>query len=366
MQSLKQKLKISTPGRICLFGEHQDYLKLPVIAAAISKRVSVEGVKNSSGKISIDLPDINDHDQFVVKEKIPYIKERDYLRSSFNVLVRNGFTFSSGIECVVIGDIPINTGTSSSSALVVSWINFLALMSDQQKSLSSFEIAEYAHSAEVVEFGEPGGMMDHFSTSIGGVIHLSTHPLIKIEELNSQIGPFILANSEEPKDTKSILARVKQGILNITEKLSRSYSGFSLHDITLESLTKFESNLTDEELRLLEGTIINKNITEEAHKLLINKNYDRYELGKLLNRHQDILRDYLKISTDKIDRMIDAALDAGALGCKINGSGGGGCMFAYAPDNPEKVLNAVKVIAPESYIVFVDEGTRFELNGVEK
>jgi len=28
--------------------------------------------------------------------------------------------------------------------------------------------------------------------------------------------------------------------------------------------------------------------------------------------------------------MIDAALGAGALGAKINGSGGGGTMFAYA------------------------------------
>jgi galactokinase len=29
----------STPGRIYLFGEHQDYLGLPVIAIAINKRV---------------------------------------------------------------------------------------------------------------------------------------------------------------------------------------------------------------------------------------------------------------------------------------------------------------------------------------
>ncbi len=34
--------------------------------------------------------------------------------------------------------------------------------------------------------------------------------------------------------------------------------------------------------------------------------------------------------------MIAAALDAGALGAKINGSGGGGCMFAYAPPIPKR------------------------------
>ena len=37
------------------------------------------------------------------------------------------------------------------------------------------------------------------------------------------------------------------------------------------------------------------------------------------------------------EAMIAAALDAGAFGAKINGSGGGGCMFAYAPDRPEIV-----------------------------
>ncbi len=36
-------------------------------------------------------------------------------------------------------------------------------------------------------------------------------------------------------------------------------------------------------------------------------------------------------------------LDAGAYGAKINGSGGGGCMFAYAPASPEKVKAAIEV-----------------------
>ena len=38
-------MEISTPGRICLFGEHQDYLGLPVIAMAISLRVRIVGKK---------------------------------------------------------------------------------------------------------------------------------------------------------------------------------------------------------------------------------------------------------------------------------------------------------------------------------
>ena len=51
-------IKISTPGRICLFGEHQDYLGLPVIAAAISRRVDMSGEHRADKQIVIHLINI--------------------------------------------------------------------------------------------------------------------------------------------------------------------------------------------------------------------------------------------------------------------------------------------------------------------
>ena len=44
-------------------------------------------------------------------------------------------------------------------------------------------------------------------------------------------------------------------------------------------------------------------------------------------------------------------------GGKINGSGGGGCMFAYAPNNSEAIAEAIKKAGGKSYIVQADEGT---------
>jgi len=353
-------IKISTPGRICLFGEHQDYLKLPVIAAAISKRVAVEGKRINEDLVRIQLPDINEEDRFQIIPEIPYLKERDYLRSALNILQRAGFTFTGGINCTVKGEIPINTGTSSSSALIVAWINFLSRISDQKQILPAEKIAELAYKSEVLEFSEPGGMMDHYSTAIGGIIHLSSDPFIRIEKIKPLDSAFILGNSEEPKDTTGILARVKQGVIRIISGLKERYPEFDLRNISPEDLSIYEKDLTHDEMNLLNGTITNRVITEQAFKVLKSESIDHSLLGKLLNRHQAVLRNDLKISTEKIDRMINTALDAGALGCKINGSGGGGCMFAYAPFNPEKVLEAVRIIAPDSYIVYVDEGTRSE------
>jgi galactokinase len=84
------------------------------------------------------------------------------------------------------------------------------------------------------------------------------------------------------------------------------------------------------------------------------------KLGDLLNQHQQNLREHKRISTPKIDRMIQASLDSGALGAKINGSGGGGCMFAYAPENPEKVVEAIEKEGGKAYIIRVDQGTKSE------
>ena len=352
------ELKVSTPGRICLFGEHQDYLNLPVIASAISLRISLEGQKRDDPQVIVHLPDIGKVESFSIAEPIAYERESDYLRSVVNVLRRHGLKFTRGVECTVHGEIPINAGTSSSSALIVAWVNFLARMSDPKGvRLSAERIAQYAYEAEVLEFSEPGGMMDHYSTAVGGTIFLEPYPEIQVKKLNARLGAIVLGNSHEPKDTKFILARVKNQILDVVRRLEKSHPGFSLRTIQESGIDALAGELTEEQVELLHGTIRNRDITRRAVKVLREKNLNHKLIGTLLNDHQRVLRDVLRISTPKIDRMIAAALEAGALGAKINGSGGGGCMFAYAPKNARAVKEAIEKDGEEAYILKVDGGT---------
>ena len=44
-------IRIKSPGRICLFGEHQDYLDYPIISMAISKYIYLEAKRISEKKI---------------------------------------------------------------------------------------------------------------------------------------------------------------------------------------------------------------------------------------------------------------------------------------------------------------------------
>lgn len=357
---MSNKIKVSTPGRICLFGEHQDYLGLPVIAAAISKRVNITGENRNDGKAILHLPDIDSEISFDIYPELPYLHKRDYFRSALNILQRQGYSFKKGLECTVEGNIPINSGTSSSSALLANWIHFLSRIADEPNPLSANEIAEIAYRAEVVEFKEAGGMMDHYSTAVGNVIYLESTPKIYVETLKPKFGSFVLGDSLEPKDTVGILKRVKYGVLEAVEKIKKEYPDFSLFSVTQEDVKAFVKLLNNEELDLIKANIDNREILIEALALLKAETLNHEKFGELLNQHQLNLQALLKISTPKIDRMLAAAKASGALGGKINGSGGGGCMFVYAPENPEAVAKSIENEGGKAYIIQIDEGTSLE------
>lgn len=347
----------SAPGRICLFGEHQDYLGLPVITAAINLRIAIEGEKRNDRKFQLHLPDIQDKETIDLDQPIRYIRERDYFRSSLNVLLRENISIPNGYDCVVRGNIPINSGTASSSALIVAWIQFLLTIASDRRNNDLLEIARLAHRAEVLEFHEPGGMMDHFAASFGSISYIEFDlPGGKQFSLNANLERFVLGDSREPKDTKAILARVKHGTLDALKILNQQNKDLTIHTLTLDDLQSYRNLLSADQLALVAAFISNRDITQEAKETLMRKNFDSHFFGNLLNRQHAGLRDGLRISTAKIDSMIEAALKAGAFGAKINGSGGGGCMFAYAPDNYEQVAEAIASAGGVPYIIEVDRG----------
>ncbi|WP_409013633.1 mevalonate kinase [Dyadobacter sp. CY312] len=357
ISKMRPILTTSASGRICLFGEHQDYLGLPVIAAAISRRIAITGGYRPDNQIVIHLPDIDQQESFELLPEIPYTSPRDYFKSAINVLKRDGFNFSRGLEVTVHGNIPINSGTSSSSALLVAWINFLTNMADVPVSKTRAEIGELAYRAEVLEFGEPGGMMDHYSTSVGEVIYLQSTPTIKLEVFQPALGTFVLGDSRQAKDTLGVLKHVKFGMLDAIDKIKKKDPTFSLHTFPADLASDFKALLTEAEYTLLKGNLSDRDVLKEALQMFQANDIDHQRFGQLLSIHQESLRDAKKVSTPKINGMIDAALAAGAFGAKINGSGGGGCMFAYAPENPELVAQAIEKAGGTAYLIKVAEGT---------
>jgi len=189
---------------------------------------------------------------------------------------------------------------------------------------------------------------------MGHLLYLVFEPEISIKSLNPNLGTFVLGDSCEPKDTMSILQRCRNSRIKIIQKLKGKNPDFNIHtnddaDISL---------LNDEEKDIFHGTIKNRNILRRALPELGKEAPDPAWVGTRLTEHHAVLRDVLKVSTPKIEAMLDASLDAGALGGKINGSGGGGCMFAYAPKNAEIVAEAIEKVGGKSFIISSDNGTR--------
>ncbi len=356
-----KKLKVSAPGRICLFGEHQDYFGLPVIAAAINLRISIAGRKRSDSNFIINLPDIQDVERFSLGEELAYGKKRDYLRSVVNVLRRKKIPLSSGWDCTVQGTIPINSGTSSSSALVVAWIKFLLEATESHKAKSPEAIAELAFQAEVAEFKEPGGKMDHYASSLGGIVDIHFDDPLNVTRFKNPLEEFVLADSLIRKDTTGTLGHIKSHVVQGVCEMRRRIRNFQLQDIIGESERSEIERLSPDVKRLLKGTLMTRDITAEGERLFKTDSFNHQRFGQLLTQQHEVLRDYLQVSAPKIDQMIETSLAEGALGAKINGSGEGGCIFAYTPQRAEEVVEALKKLNTKTSIIRIDEGARVEI-----
>jgi galactokinase len=197
--------------------------------------------------------------------------------------------------------------------------------------------------------------MDQYSTSIGSVVYVQSDPEISVDVLDASLGHFVLGDSGDQKDTLTILSHCRDLRLDIINKIKPLNKGFDLnscgYDLDL-------SSLNDDERSLFNCTIENRDLLRQARSELDRSEIDHGLIGSLLDQHHSILRDHLNVSTEKIETMITAATNAGAIGCKINGSGGGGCMFAYAPNDPEAVADAIESVGGTAYLVNADEGTK--------
>ena len=362
-------IRIKSPGRICLFGEHQDYLDYPIISMAISKYIYLDAKKISAKKFEISLPDLNQIMEIPLNNKeIDYTSKRDYLISGYNQFIRKNFRFNKGYKIKITGDIPINAGVASSSALVICWLYFLNFITERK--MEPFQMALEGYNTEVKEFQEGGGMMDHFTSVFGNLIFLKpkeSKPQLKTYDLI--LNGFVLGNSMEKKATVDDLIRTKLSSLEAFEILSLIFPKFNRFYTKLEDIEPYLSSIKEEYKKKIIGNIVNRDITNKA-KNLIEKHIisvkqgtsPRFDLefyqklGTLLNQHQEQLRDNIGVSTSKINNIIEECIETGAYGSKINGSGFGGTMFALFPNNEQILKKTIQKAGGKAYNIKTSYG----------
>jgi len=345
-------LTVRSWGRICLFGEHQDYLQLPVIAAAVDLSITITGTPRQDDLLTLNLPDIGQYHEFALAGELPYAHNRDYLPATLNVLRREGILPAHGWDCTVIGTIPVNAGTSSSSALVVAWVKFLLAAAGAVRSPEA--IAVLANRAEVLEFGEPGGLMDHYLSALGGVYALdfSMQPA-QVERLHAPLSGFVLGNSLEPKATTGVLRAAREQAEAAFAWVQARAPELDCRTSPRAAFREVLSHMPAELGRKLEANLINRDLCRQGRAMLLDGPVDPRELGRMLLEHHRQLSEGIGVSTPKLDRMVQAAVQAGAYGGKLNGSGGGGCMFAYAPGHEAEVAGALEEAGGKAYLLTI-------------
>ena len=226
-------------------------------------------------------------------------------------------------------DLPARSGLGTSSSFAVGMLNaFYAL---KGKYADKRKLADDAIYLERVLCKESGGIQDQIAASFGGMNR------INFSAEGYTVNPVIIS-----PDRKNLL----------NHNLMLFFTGFSRFSSDIQ--TAAEKNLKCKQNQLLEMlTLVN-----DAEKVLTSKT-DLEEFGRLLDYTWRLKRGITdKVSTDSIDAVYSKALQAGAIGGKLLGAGGGGFLLFYV--NPDKQENVRKALENLLYVPFEFEngGTR--------
>ena len=347
-----KEIYIKVPARICFFGDHQDYLGLPVIAGTINRFITVHAKENNDNSFNISMPDIKRKRIINNQKPILNVKQGDYFLSSIDILKKLGFNFHKGYDVVITGDIPVNAGLSSSSALVVAWIRFLIQIQEDLKKISNFQIGKWAHESESLYFDQPGGLMDQYTIANGGLVFIDTE-FAKVEKLPNNLGNLVIAESGIKKETLNVLKKAREYAQNSIKALLKKHPYFKIKSFKEEDYEKYKNLIPKKYQTYFYSTIFNYIITLKARNHILLKQINFKFLAELMNEHQFILDNYIKNTPKKMAKMILEANKSGALGSKIVGSGGGGCIVAMVEKkNISKVIETfIKNGAVKAYEV---------------
>ena len=308
---MKLPFSTSAPGRLCLFGEHQDYLGFPVIAMAMNRRCHLHFKPRSDRKVCMVSHALGKMASWDLNTRAKKGEESP-LRHALQALIDEWHsTPATGWDVEVVSTIPIQAGCSSSTALMTAWV--AAWLQILRGGFDTADVVKRCHQYEVLDFAGAGGNMDQFACGHGGLHRFGAGAP---QPLHLPKGVFILADSGHPKDTQGHLRRCKEARLPLMADLDRN-------DVV---------RTADEQL-LTDGTRTNRDLEAHWGSEMLEKEADGVAFGCDLTRHHEVLRDALGLSTPRIEGILSAALLAGAWGGKINGSGGGGCAFVLAPED---------------------------------
>ena len=305
-----------TPFRISLAGggsDLPDYYRISggcVTAMAITKYMYITVNKRF------------DHTLRVGYSKMELVETVDELQ---HPLVREALKMTglvNGIEVTSMADIPAQTGIGSSGSFLVGLLN--ALYAYRGIHASAERLAAEACRIEIDVLEEPVGKQDQYLAAFGGM-------------------RFIEFNADESVFCNPIICSPETRT-ELERHLMMFYTGMTRPAASVLKEQKARTQLNREVLAQLceQAKEIRDILRKERHLISIG---DILHQGWLLKRKLAS-----NVSNDRIDNYYEAALEAGALGGKILGAGGGGFLLLFAePQNHERVKQTLPDLRPVQF-----------------
>ena len=227
-------------------------------------------------------------------------------------------------------DLPARSGLGTSSSFAVGMLNaFYAL---KGKYASKRKLADEAIHLERVLCDEAGGWQDQIAAAYGGFNRINFGPN------GYEVQPIII--SPERKQM-------------LNNNLLMFFTGFTRFSSDVQKANA--SDKTDKTIQLKQML----ELVDEAEQVLVDKTKDLDDFGRLLDKTWRLKRQTgAAVSTGSIDELYERGIQAGALGGKLLGAGGGGFLVFYV--QPEKQKTVMKAMSDLLYIPFCFEegGTR--------
>jgi D-glycero-alpha-D-manno-heptose-7-phosphate kinase len=298
-----------TPLRISFAGggtDIEDYYALndgEVISSAIDKYIFVIIKERFDSQIRVG---------YTRTEMVSDVSEieHDLVRECLKL---TGITH--GVEIATMADIPSEgSGLGSSSTVTVGLLN--AMWAYQGILVTADELAKQACKIEIETLGKPIGKQDQYIAAFGN-----------IRRIGFCHDGSVSVRSVEVSD---------EDRLRFGETLMLFYTGVTR---SADAILKVQKAGTTDRLGVLDQL---KGQVPEIEECLMRQNLNR--IGRVLHAGWELKKQMAGgISNPAIDELYDRALDAGALGGKIAGAGGGGFLMLCCPtDRQASVREALK------------------------
>ena len=274
-------------GKVILLGEHAVVHGYPAIAAGIERGVHADARIAERDLLRIAPWNL---------ELEPDAKAEEPLQRAFAAILEP-YRERPPIEVNATAELPAGAGLGCSAAIGVAVIDAIDDALGRPRSREA--IGEAALVWERVFHGNPSGV-DNTMSALGGVaLFRRGEPLVPLTA-NKPLH-LAIAHSGESASTKEMVASVRRQLEQDTDRVTQTFEG-------------------------IETLVRNAKLAIEAGDLIA--------LGQLLDLNHTLLSS-LMLCTTRLDSMCQAAREAGALGAKMPGGGGGGSMFALAPKRAE-------------------------------